>query len=145
MNEEKINPQYYTSIGTVDARLTSILVDGKTVYKANKLKIDRDVNANWLLKKLFKVVHIWVNGCGRSIMVFPKYGVASCLAWNMFGGKFKISKDFFTFAGTFKIEDITRKSFKLIRTKERNDWGTEFRNQYGLNTSSTYTLQEDNQ
>jgi hypothetical protein len=78
-------------------------------------------------------------------MIFPKYGAASCLAWNMFGGKFKVSKDFFTFAGTFKIGDITRKSFRLVKIKERNDWGIEFRNQYGLNTSSTYTLQEDNQ
>ena len=143
MNEEKINPQYYTPVGAFDKSLMSILVDGKAVYKANKLKIDRDVNANWLLKKLFKVVHIWVNGCGRSIMIFPKYGVASCVAWNMFGGKFKVSKDFFTFAGTFKITNITRKSFRLIRTKETNDWGIEFRNQYGENPS-TYTLQEDN-
>ena len=143
MTKEKINPQQYTPVGAVDTSLMSILVDGKAVYKANKLKIDRDVNANWLLKKLFKVVHIWVNGCGRSIMVFPKYGTISCLVWNMFGGKFKVSKDFFTFSGTFKITDITRKSFRLIRTKERNDWGIEFGNQYSKNPL-TYTLQEDN-
>ena len=142
MTKEKINSQQYTPVGAVDTSLMSILVNGKAVYKANKLKIDRDVNTNWLLKKLFKVVHVWVNGCGRSIMIFPKYGVASCLAWNMFGGKFKVSKDFFTFAGTFKIGDITRKSFRLVRTKEGNDWGIYFRNQYGLDTS-TYTLQED--
>lgn len=123
----------------------SILVDGKTVYKANKLKIDRNVNTNWLLKKLFKVVHIWISGCGRSIVIFPKYGVKSCLAWNMFGGKFEVSKDFFTLKGTFKIEDITRKSFRLVKIKERNDWGIEFRNQYGKNIPLTYTLQEDNQ
>ena len=121
----------------------SILVDGKTVYQANKLKIDRYVSANWLLKKLFKVVHIWINGCGRSIMIFPKYGTWSCKIWNMFGGKFEISKDFFTFKGTFKIGDITRKSFRLVKIKEGNDWGIEFRNQYGKNPL-TYTLQEDN-
>ena len=137
MRSEELNTLNY-----IDVNQMSISVDGKTVYKSNKLKIDRDVNANWLLKKLFKVVHIWVNGCGRSIMIFPKYGTISCRIWNMFGGKFKISKDFITFSGTFKIEDITRKSFRLIRTKETNDWGIEFRNQYGLNTSSTYTLQE---
>ena len=126
-----------------DINEMSILVDGKTVYKANKLKIDRAVNANWLLKKLFKIVYIWINGCGRSIVIFPKYGVKSCLAWNMFGGKFKISKDFVTFEGTFKIGDITRKSFRLAKIKERNDWGIEFRNLYGKNPL-TYTLQEDN-
>jgi len=104
--------------GYIDLNNMSILVNGKSVYKANKLTIDRDVNANWLLKKLFKVVHIWVNGCGRSIMIFPKYGVISCLVWNMFGGKFKVSKDFFTFEGIFKIGDITRKSFRLAKIKE---------------------------
>lgn len=139
MRSEELNAQEY-----IDINQMSILVDGKTVYKPNKLKIDRDVNANWLLKKLFKVVHIWVNGCGRSIMIFPKYGVKSCLAWNMFGGKFKVSKDFFTFSGAFKIEDITRKSFRLVKIKERNNWSIEFRNQYGKNPL-TYTLQEDNQ
>ena len=138
MRSEELDTQW-------DCSLMSILVDGKAVYKANKLKIDRDVNANWLLKKLFKIVYIWINGCGRSIIIFPKYGVKSCLAWNMFGGKFKISKDFFTFAGTFKITDITRKSFRLIRTKEGNDWGIEFRNQHSENTPLTYTLQENNQ
>lgn len=132
------------SLHYIDVNQMSISVDGKAVYKSNKLKIDRDVSANWLLKKLFKVIHIWVNGCGESIMIFPKDGVKSCLAWNMFGGKFKISKDFVTFSGTFKIEDITRKSFRLIRINERNDWNVECRNQYGLNTSSTYTLEEDN-
>lgn len=140
MRSEELNPLHYMDINKM-----SILVDGKTVYKPNKLKIDRDINANWLLKELFKVVHIWVNGCGRSIMIFPKYGVKSCLAWNMLGGKFKVSKDFFTISGTFKIGDITRKSFRLVKIKERNDWGIELRNQYGLNTSSTYTLREDNQ
>ena len=138
MRSEELNPLHY-----IDVNQMSILVNGKTVYKPNKLKIDRNVNTNWLLKKLFKVVHIWVNGCGRSIMIFPKYGVTSCLAWNMFGGKFKISKDLFTFSGTFKIWDITRKSFGLVKIKERNDWGIEFRNQYGENTPLTYTLQED--
>ena len=136
MRSEELDTQW-------DCIQMSILVDGKAVYKANKLKIDRDVNTNWLLKKLFKVVHVWVNGCGRSIMIFPKYGVASCLAWNMFGGKFKISKDFFTFSGTFKIWDITRKSFRIIRIKEGNDFGIEFGNQYSKNPL-TYTLQEDN-
>lgn len=138
MRNEELNPLHYTDVNQM-----SISVDGKAVYKTNKLKIDRDVSANWLLKKLFKVVHIWVNGCGSSVMIFPKYGVKSCLAWNMFGGKFKISKDFFTFAGTFKIGDITRKSFRLVKIIERNDWGIEFRNQYGENPL-TYTLQEDN-
>lgn len=111
----------------------SILVNGKTIYKTSKLKIDRDVSTNWLLKKSFKVVRIWVNGCGRSIIIFPKYGVKSCVAWNTFGGKFKVSKDFFTLKGIFKIEDITRKSFRLIKIKEENDWGIELKN----------TLQED--
>lgn len=140
MRSEELNTLNY-----IDVNQMSILVDGKTVYKANKLNIDRDVNANWLLKELFKVVHIWINGYGRSIIIFPKYGVKSCLAWNMFGGKFKVSKDLSTISGTFKITDITRKSFRLVKIKERNDWGIEFRNQYGLNTSSTYTLQENNQ
>ena len=135
---------YHKSDSPWDCCQMSMLVNGKTVYKAGKLKIDRVVSANWLLKKLFKIVYIWVNGCGRSIMIFPKYGIKSCLAWNMFGGKFKVSKDLFTFEGTFKIEDITRKSFRLIRTKEANDWGIEFRNRYGKNPL-TYTLQEDNQ
>lgn len=139
MRGEELNTSHY-----IDINKMSILVDGKTVYEPNKLKIDRDVNANWLLKELFKVVHIWVNGCS-SIIIFPKYGVKSCLAWNMFGGKFKVSKDLSTISGTFKITDITRKSFRLVKIKERNDWGIEFRNQYGLNTSSTYTLQENNQ
>lgn len=139
MRSEELNTLNY-----IDVNKMSILVNGKTVYKANKLIIDRNVSTNWLLKKLFKVVHIWVNGCGRSIMIFPKYGVTSCLAWNMFGGKFKISKDFFTFSGTFKIEDITRKSFRIIRIKEGNDFGIEFGNQYSKNPL-TYTLQEDNQ
>lgn len=140
MISEELNTLHY-----IDVNQTSISVYGKAVYKSNKLKIDRDVNANWLLKKLFKVVHIWVNGCGRSIIIFPKYGVKSCLAWNMFGGKFKVSKDFFTFKGAFKIEDITRKSFRLVKIKERNDWGIEFRNQHSENTPLTYTLQEDGQ
>lgn len=140
MRSEELNPLHY-----IDVSQMSISVDGKAVYKANKLKIDRDVNANWLLKKLFKVVYIWVNGCGRSIMIFPKYEVASCLAWNMFGGKFKVSKDLFIFSGTFKIEDITKKSFRLVKIKERNDRGIEFRNLYGKNTPLTYTLQENNQ
>lgn len=118
MRSEDLDTQQYTDINQM-----SISVDGKTVYKANKLKIDRVVNTNWLLNKLFKVVHIWINGCGRSIMIFPKYGVKSCLAWNMFGGKFEVSIDFFTLKGTFKIEDITRKSFILVKIKERNDLG----------------------
>ena len=118
MISEELNTLHY-----IDVNQMSVSVDGKAVYKSNKLKIDRDVNANWLLKKLFKVVHIWVNGCGRSIIIFPKYGVKSCLAWNMFGGKFKISKDFFTFSGTFKIGDITRKSFRLVKIKEGNNCG----------------------
>ena len=140
MRSEELNTLNY-----IDVNQMSISVDCKTVYKANKLKIDRDVNANWLLKELFKVVHIWVNGCGRSIIIFPKYGVKSCLAWNMFGGKFKVSKDLSTISGTFKITDLTRKSFRLIKIKERNDWGIEFRNQHSENTPLTYTLQENNQ
>ena len=138
MRSEELNTQHY-----IDINKMPISVDSKAVYKPNKLKIDRDVNANWLLKELFKVVHIWVNGCGRSIMIFPKYGVKSCLAWNMFGGKFKVSKDFFTISGTFKIGDITRKSFRLIKIKEGNDWGIEFRNQYGKKPPLTYILQEN--
>ena len=137
MKSEELNTLHY-----IDVNQMSISVDGKAVYKSNKLNIDRDVSANWLLKTLFKVVHIWVNGCGRSIMIFPKYGVKSCLVWNMFGGKFEISKDFLTFKGTFKIEDITRKSFRLVKIKERNDWDIEFRNLYGKNTPLTYILQE---
>ena len=139
MRSEELNTLNY-----IDVNQMSILVDGKTVYKSNKLKIDRDVNANWLLKELFKVVHIWVNGCGRSIMIFPKYGAISCHIWNMFGGKFKISKDLFIFSGVFKIGDITRKSFRLVKIKEGNDFGIEFRNHYSKNPL-TYTLQEDNQ
>ena len=115
INEDSATQQY------IDTNQMSILVDGKAVYKANKLKIDRIVNTNWLLRKLFRVVHIWINGCGRSIMIFPKYGVISCTVWNMFGGKFEVSIDFFTFKGTFKVEDITRKYFRLVRIKERND------------------------
>lgn len=76
--------------------------------------------------------------------MFPKYGAISCLIWNMFGGKFKVSKDFFTLSGAFEITDITRKSFRLVKIKERNDWGIEFRNQYSKNTPLIYTLQEDN-
>lgn len=140
MSSEELDTLHY-----IDINQMSISVNGKAVYKANKLKIDSNVSANWLLKELFKVVYIWVNGCGSSIMIFPKYGKKSCLAWNMLGGKFKVSKDFVTFAGTFKIEDITRKSFRLVRTKEANDWGIEFRNLHGENTPLTYTLQEDNQ
>ena len=112
MRSEDLDTQQYTDINQM-----SISVDGKTVYKANKLKIDGVVNTNWLLKKLFKVVHIWINGCGRGIMIFPKYGVISCIIWNMFGGKFEVSIDFFTLKGTFKIEDITRKSFTLVEIK----------------------------
>lgn len=115
MKNEELNTLHYTDINQM-----SISVDGKAVYKANKLKIDRNVNASWLLKKLFKIVYIRINGCGKSIMIFPKYGVKSCLAWNMFGGKFKVSKDFFTLSGTFKIGDITRKSFRLVKLKEIN-------------------------
>ena len=115
INEDLATQQY------IDTNQMSILVNGKAVYKANKLKIDRSVNTNWLLRKLFRVVHIWINGCGRSIMIFPKYGVISCIVWNMFGGKFEASVDFFTFNGTFKIEDSTRKSFRLVKIKERND------------------------
>ena len=114
INEDLATQQY------IDTNQMSILVDGKTVYKANKLKIDRVVNTNWLLKKLFNVVHIWVNGCGRGIMIFPKYGVISCIIWNMFGGKFKVSIDFFTLKGTLKIKDITRKSVTLVEIVERN-------------------------
>ena len=115
INEDLATQQY------IDTNQMSILVDGKAVYKANKLKIDRIVNTNWLLRKLFRVVHIWINGCGRSIMIFPKYGAISCIVWNMFGSKFEVSVDFFTFKGTFKSEDITRKSFRLVKIKERND------------------------
>ena len=115
INEDLATQQY------IDTNQMSILVDGKAVYKVNKLKIDRIVNTNWLLRKLFRVVHIWINGCGRSIMIFPKYGAISCVVWNIFGGKFEASVDFFTFNGTFKIEDITRKSFRLVRIKEKND------------------------
>ena len=115
INEDSATQQY------IDTNQMSILVDGKAVYKANKLKIDRIVSTNWLLRKLFRVVHIWINGCGRSIMIFPKYGVISCVVWNILGCKFEVSVDFFTFNGTFKIEDITRKSFRLVRIKEKND------------------------
>ena len=121
---------YHKSDLQWDCGQTSILVNGKTVYKANKLKIDMDVSANWLLKKLFKIVYIWVNGCGRSIMIFPKYGIWSCIVWNLSGGKFKVSKDFFNFAGTFKIEDITRKSFRLVKVINKlrdNRWEVKMR------------------
>ena len=113
MRSEDLDTQQY-----IDINQMSISVDGKTVYKSNKLKIDRVVNTNWLLKKLFKVVHIWINGCGRGIMIFPKYGIISCIVWNMFGDKFEVSIDFFTLKGTFKIKDITIKSFKLVEIKE---------------------------
>lgn len=73
----------------IDTNQMSILVDGKAVYKANKLKIDRIVNTNWLLRKLFRVVHIWINGCGRSIMIFPKYGAISCIVWNILAASLK--------------------------------------------------------
>lgn len=47
MKSEELDTQHY-----IDVNQMSISVDGKAVYKANKLKIDRDVNANWLLKKI---------------------------------------------------------------------------------------------
>lgn len=119
INKDKKMFGYHKSDSQGDFSQMSILVNGKTVYKANKLKIDQNVSANWLLKKLFKIVYIWVNGCGRSIMIFPKYGTWSCIVWNMFDGKFKVSKDFFNLAGTFKIEDITRKSFRLVKVINR--------------------------
>ena len=109
------------NLSHIDLSKMYIFVDGKTVYKSNKLKIDRDVNANWLLKKLFKIVYIWVNGCGESIMIFPKYGRLSCIMWNLSGGKYTIDNNLNSIMGKFKITDIKRKSFRLIKIIESEE------------------------
>ena len=96
----------------------SILVNGKSVYKADKLRINFNISANRLLQKLFKVVYIEVKNCGKGIMLFPKYKYLSCILWNLSRGQYTINLDYCTLSGRFKISDITRKSFELVRIKE---------------------------
>jgi hypothetical protein len=103
--------------GYIDLNNMSIFLNGKAVYKTDKLRIDFNIPVNWLLQKLFKIVYIEVKNCGKGIMLFPKYRYLSCILWNLSGGNYTINLDVGTLSGRFKISDITRKSFELVRIK----------------------------
>lgn len=108
--------------GYIDLKSFKIMVDGKKVFDEDR-RIGEVDNANWLLRKLFKIIHIDLKNKGHSIMLIPKKRYLSCILWNIFGRKYEIStstlQDYGTLIlkGTMRFSDISRMSYNVFRTR----------------------------
>lgn len=111
--------------GYIDLKSFKIMVDGKKVYDEN-MRIGKVDNANWLLRKLFKIIHIDLRNKGQSITIYPKKRYISCILWNLLGREFKISTSTLQNYGTLSLKgpmhftDISRMSYNIFRTKTKS-------------------------
>ena len=103
--------------GYFDLSNMSISIDGHKVYKFGKLRINKICGGNWLLKKLFKIVHIEIFDVGQSITIYPKYGEKSCRLWNLLGNKYFINSNGLSLKGTMKFDDYSKSAYRIFKTK----------------------------
>ena len=112
------------NFGYVDLNNFKMYVDGKKVFDRSKNYFVEEVtNCNWLLKKLFKVMHIHFDN-SEGIYLFPK-DKRSWILWNLLGYEWKISNRGITISGKMKFEGY-EKRYCLMRTRPIKKYDGEY-------------------